>query len=94
MIGVKNQNFQNWILALKGNKTIYKVIFGKSRLKFARELLLPVFLKFQNSITLAKNNIFWSGKKHLVAGVALYHKQHKVLDFDHPQVGDPPGPLN
>ena len=31
-----------------------------------------VILRFQNAITLAKNNMFWSGKKPLVAGVPLY----------------------
>ena len=68
-------------------------IFGKTRLKFARVLLLPVFFGFQNSLTSARINIFWSGKKHLVADTPLCQKQRKIR-FDLCQVKDPPGPLN
>ena len=51
-------------------------------------------------MTLARNNIFWSGKKHLVVGV-LFYKNNIKFDFDHThypipitQVGDPPAPLS
>ena len=47
-------------------------VFRKSRLKFARVVYLPVNSRFENAITLARINIFWSGKKHLVAGAPLY----------------------
>ena len=50
-------------------------VFRKSRLKFARVVYLPVNSRFENAITLARINIFWSGKKHLVAGAPLYQEQ-------------------
>ena len=67
-------------------------IFGKTRLKFARVLLLPVFFGFQNSLTSARINIFWSGKKHLVADTPLCQKQQNI--WFRPSLGwRPPSPL-
>ena len=55
-------------------------IFRKSRLNFevcAHNNLY--FQDFLNAIALSTNNIFWSGKKHLVADTLLHQKQQKDL---------------
>ena len=39
-----------------------KLIFGEPRFNFARLILLYVFSRFQNAITLTRNNIFHSEK--------------------------------
>ena len=68
------------------------VIFGKLHLKFARVMLLYVFSRFKNAITLARSNIFWFRKKHLVGITALYQK-HYQTHFWPSQGQGPPAPL-
>ena len=49
-----------------------------------------VFSRFENSITLARNNIFSFRKKFLVAGIPLYQKQPKSEN----RTRTPPAPLS
>ena len=65
------------------------MIFGESRFKFARAMLLSVFLRFENGITSAKNHIFSIRKNFLVADMLLYQKRSKSEN----QPRKPPGPL-
>ena len=51
---------------------------------------MHVFSIFQNSITLARNNIFPYRKKFLVAAILLYKKQHKKWKSTSER---PPSPL-
>ena len=64
------------------------MILGESRLKFAHAMKLYVFSRFENAITLARNNIFPFSNKDLVDDVLLHKKQSKSKNRP-----NTPGPL-
>ena len=50
-----------------------------------------MFSRFENAITLARNNIFSIRKNFLIAGMLLYQKQSKIENRPRTPL---PGPLN
>ena len=64
-------------------------------------MLLYVFSRFQNSITLARNNIFSCQKKFLVAAIRIFQKIENrpqtpptTVPLPPPSPSPPPRPLN
>ena len=62
-------------------KIFFKLIFGESRLNYAHAMKLYVFSRFENSITLARNNIFHSKKTPGNCHSPLYNNKKVKIDL-------------